>query len=232
MMRVLEVDNLVKKFGNKEILRGIAFNLEEGKVLGILGPNGQGKTTLLNIIAGLLKPTLGSVKIEGIHVGYETKKIISFLQEKNVIYKWMKIKDSISFYNDFFPDFNKDKMNEFLKFMKLDENMKVNTLSKGMLEKLALSIALSRKVKLYILDEPISGVDPVTREKIIEAIINNLDSESSMIITTHYVGELERIFTEVLFLGDGSIIEYGDAEELREKYGTSIDGIYRKIFAE
>lgn len=163
-MTVLQVDNLVKKFGNKEVLRGVTFNLEEGRVLGILGPNGQGKTTLLNIISGLLKPTLGSVKIEGIDVSYETKNIVSFLQEKNVIYKWMKIKDSINFYRDFFPDFNKDKMNKFLRVMKLDENMKVNTLSKGMLEKLALSIALSRKAKLYILDEPISGVDPVTRE--------------------------------------------------------------------
>lgn len=229
---VLEISNIFKNYGNKEVLRDISFSLKEGKVLGILGPNGQGKTTLLNIIGGLIKPTSGVASIDEINVSYETKKVVSFLQEKNVLYNWMSIKDAINFYKDFFKDFDSNKMSDLLKFMKLEENMTVNKLSKGMLEKLSLSLTLSRKARLYILDEPISGIDTVTRDKIVNVIIDNITIDSSMIITTHYIGELENIFDEVLFLGEGNIIEHGDAEELREKYGTSIEEIYKKIFNE
>lgn len=189
MSKVLEVNNLVKKFGRKTVLNDITLNLETGKVLGILGPNGNGKTTLLNIIAGLYKPTLGDVKVDGILVGYETKKIVSYLQEKDYLYKWMTIEGVVGFYKDFFDDFDEVKVKELLGFMKLDKKSKVKNLSKGMLEKLGLSLTLSRKSKLYILDEPISGVDAISRDKIVDAIINNLDENASMIITTHYVGE-------------------------------------------
>jgi len=229
---VLEINNLVKKFGGKTILSDITLTLEKGKVLGILGPNGQGKTTLLNVIAGLYRTTLGEVKVDGILVGYESKKIVSYLQEKDYLYKWMTVEGSVRFYKDFFEDFDEGKANELLSFMKLDKKAKVKNLSKGMLEKLGLTLTLSRKSKLYILDEPISGVDTISRDKIVDAIINNLDQSASMIITTHYVGELEKLFDEVIFIGDGLIIEKGDAEELREKYGVSIDEIYRKVFAE
>lgn len=232
MDEVLEVSSVFKNYGNKEVLKDINFKLKEGKVVGILGPNGQGKTTLLNIIGGLIKPTSGVASIDGINVSYETKKNVSFLQEKNVLYNWMSIKDAINFYKDFFKDFDSNKMSDLLKFMKLEENMTVNKLSKGMLEKLSLSLTLSRKTRLYILDEPISGVDTITRDKIVNVIIDNITIDSSMIITTHYIGELENIFDEVLFLGEGSILEHGDAEELREKYGTSIEEIYKKIFNE
>lgn len=232
MNNILEVNTIVKKFGRKTVLNDITLNLENGKVLGILGPNGNGKTTLLNIIAGLYKPTSGAVKVDGILVGYESKKIVSYLQEKDYLYKWMRIEDVVGFYKDFFEDFDEVKVNELLIFMKLDKKLKVKNLSKGMLEKLALSLTLSRKSKLYILDEPISGVDSISRDKIVDAIINNLDENASMIITTHYVGELEKLFDEVIFIGEGSIIEKGNAEDLREKYSTSIDEIYRKVFAE
>jgi len=229
---VLEINNLVKNFGSKHVLNGVNFNLEKGKVLGILGPNGQGKTTLLNIISGLYKASGGEVKVDGILVGSETKKLVSYLQEKEYIYKWMKVKDAMKFYRDFFMDFDEDKCDKLLKFMNIDITMKLKSLSKGMLEKVALSLTLSRNCKLYILDEPISGVDIISRDKIINAIIDNLDNNASMIITTHYVGELEKLFDQVIFLGEGSIIESGDAEDLRIKYGTSIDQIYRKVFAE
>ena len=232
MNNVLEINNLVKKFGGKTILSDITLTLEKGKVLGILGPNGQGKTTLLNVIAGLYRPTLGEVKVDGILVGYESKKIVSYLQEKDYLYKWMTVGGSVRFYKDFFEDFDEGKANELLVFMKLDKKAKVKNLSKGMLEKLGLTLTLSRRSKLYILDEPISGVDTISRDKIVDAIINNLGQSASMIITTHYVGELEKLFDEVIFIGEGLIIEKGDAEELREKYGVSIDEIYRKVFAE
>ncbi|MEG1255064.1 ABC transporter ATP-binding protein [Clostridium sp.] len=232
VLPVLEVTNLVKTFGSKHVLNGIDINLETGKVLGILGPNGQGKTTLLNIISGLFKPTGGEIKVNGIKVSHETKKLVSYLQEKDYLSKWMKVKDAIDFYKNFFPDFDESKAYQLLKFMNIDTNMKLKTLSKGMLEKVGLSLTLSRRCSLYILDEPISGVDIISRDKIINAIIDNLDINASMIITTHYVGELEKLFDEVLFLGEGSIIESGDAEDLRVKYGASIDQIYRKVFAE
>ena len=232
MEQVFMINNLFKNIGNKKIIKGLNLSLNKGKVLGILGPNGKGKTTLLNIISGMVKPTSGEVLIDGVKVSCETKKLVSFLQEKNTLSSWMTIKDAINFYKDFFEDFDEEKVKELLKFMNLDENLKIKTLSKGMLEKLNLSLTLSRKAKLYILDEPISGVDIVSREKIIAAIIDNIGKDSSMIITTHYVGELEGVFDEVAFLDDGKIVEVNDAEVLREKYGKSIEEIYKYIFAE
>lgn len=232
MSNLLEVNNISKRIKGKEILKGISFNLEQGKVLGIMGPNGQGKTTLLNVIQGFLKADNGEIKINGNPQSALTKNDISFLQDVNIFNKSMRIKDAINLYVDFFDGFDKEKVNYYLDFMNLDSSSRIKDLSKGMMEKFNLSLALSRKAKLYMLDEPISGVDPVAREKILDAILENLSEDSSMIITTHYIGELERIFDEVIFLGDGKIIEYGDAEELREKYKGSIDEIYRKIFAE
>lgn len=232
MSNLLEVNNISKGIKGKEILKGISFNLGQGKVLGIMGPNGQGKTTLLNVIQGFLKADNGEIKINGNPQSALTKNDISFLQDVNIFNKSMRIKDAINLYVDFFDDFDKEKVNYYLDFMNLDSSSRIKDLSKGMMEKFNLSLALSRKAKLYMLDEPISGVDPVAREKILDAILENLSEDSSMIITTHYIGELERIFDEVIFLGDGKIIEYGDAEELREKYKGSIDEIYRKIFAE
>lgn len=229
---LLEINNLTKNFGSKHVLNDLSLNLEKGKVLGILGPNGQGKTTLLNIISGLYKPSNGYVKICGLNVGAETKKLTSFLQEKDFLFKWMKVSSALDFYKTFFEDFDENKAKELLTAMNINESSKIKSLSKGMLEKVGLALTLSRKSKLYILDEPISGIDIISRDKIINTIINNLNSDSSMIITTHYVGELETLFDEVVFLGNGSIIEAGDAEDLRIKYGTSIDEIYRKVFAE
>ncbi|ASW44025.1 ABC transporter ATP-binding protein [Clostridium isatidis] len=232
MSNLLEVNNVYKSINGKLILKGINFNLEKGKVLGIMGPNGQGKTTLLNMIQGFLKIDQGDIKLEGLPITSDSKNYIAFLQDRNIFDKNMKIKNAINLYSDFFADFEKEKMKYYLNFMNLDEEAKIKELSKGMCEKFYLSLTLSRKAKLYMLDEPISGVDPVSREKILDAILENLNEESSMIITTHYIGELDRIFDEVAFLGEGKIVERGDAEELREKYKASIDEIYRNIFAE
>ena len=232
MDKVLEVINLSKSYGKKEVLKNISFSLSRGKVMGILAPNGEGKTTLLNTIIGLLHPSSGQIVIEGEVLPIERKKKISFLQDKNVMAKWMKVKDAEKFYKRFFDDFSEKKMNEMVDLMVVDGKAKINSLSKGNIEKVNLALALSREVPLYILDEPISGIDTIAREKIIKAIIGNIDEKSSMIITTHYIGELENLFDEVIFLKNGVILEEGNAEELRVKYGTSIDGIYKKIFAE
>lgn len=227
---LLEVNNVYFNIGSKKIINGISLNFDKGKVLGILGPNGNGKTTLLNLIYGFYKCNNGEIKIDGNKVSSKTKNLVSFMQDNTNFPKSMKIKDAVSFYKDFFDDFNINEFDKLIKEMKLDYNMKIRDLSKGMKEKLCLILTLSKRSKLYMLDEPIGGVDPVARETIINTIIKSINEESSLIVTTHNVGEMENIFDEVVFINEGEIIESGDAEELRIKYGMSIDGIYRKLF--
>ncbi len=228
---VLETNNLSKSYFTKKALKSVNMKLEEGKVLGLLGPNGSGKTTLIKIAAGILTPSSGEILIDGEKPGVYTKSIISYLPDRNYLYRWMKVKDAINFFDDFYDNFNTQKAYELLDFMKLDENLKVTQLSKGMMEKLNLTLVLSRKAKLYILDEPIAGVDPVAREKILDAIINNYNTNSSMLITTHLVKDIERIFDEVAFISDGEIIIDGNAEDMRSEKGKSIDELFREVFA-
>ncbi len=232
MNHILEVKNLTKKYLNKTVLDQLSLNIEEGKIVGILGPNGSGKTTLIKILTGLLRQTSGEVLIDGRSVGGGTKAIVSYLPDRNFLYKWMKIDDACKLYRDFYLDFDEEKFGELLDFMKLDKSMKINTLSKGMHEKLNLSLVLSRNAKLYILDEPIAGVDPVARDQILNAIINNFNEKSSMIITTHLVRDMENMLDDVVFLKDGNIILTGNAEALREEKGMQIDDIYKEVFGE
>ena len=164
-MNIVEIKNLVKKYGNKKALDGLDLTIEKGQVVGILGPNGSGKTTLIKILVGLLKPTSGEVYIDSKEVGVETKKIVSYLPDRNFLYKWMNIKDAYEFYKDFYEDFNSQRFNELLDLMNLEMDMKIDTLSKGMNEKLNLSLVLARDAELYVLDEPIAGVDPVARTR-------------------------------------------------------------------
>ncbi len=232
MNNIVEIKNLTKKYSNKVALNNISLSIEEGKVVGILGPNGSGKTTLIKILTGLLRQTSGEVLIDGHKIGVYTKRVVSYLPDRNFLYKWMKIKDALDFFKDFYSDFDEAKFEELLEFMKLDKNMKIDTLSKGMHEKLNLSLVLSRNAKLYVLDEPIAGVDPVARDQILNAIINNYNEKSSMIITTHLVRDMENILDEVVFLKEGNVILQGSAEDLREERGKQIDDIYKEIFGE
>jgi ABC-2 type transport system ATP-binding protein len=232
MNNIVEIKNLTKKYSNKVALNNISLSIEEGKVVGILGPNGSGKTTLIKILTGLLRQTSGEVLIDGHKIGVYTKRVVSYLPDRNFLYKWMKIKDALDFFKDFYSDFDEAKFEELLEFMKLDKNMKIDTLSKGMHEKLNLSLVLSRNAKLYVLDEPIAGVDPVARDQILNAIINNYNEKSSMLITTHLVRDMENILDEVVFLKEGNVILQGSAEELREERGKQIDDIYKEIFGE
>jgi ABC-2 type transport system ATP-binding protein len=232
MNNIVEIKNLTKKYSNKIALNNISLSIEEGKVVGILGPNGSGKTTLIKILTGLLRQTSGEVLIDGHKIGVYTKRVVSYLPDRNFLYKWMKIKDALDFFKDFYSDFDEAKFEELLEFMKLDKNMKIDTLSKGMHEKLNLSLVLSRNAKLYVLDEPIAGVDPVARDQILNAIINNYNEKSSMLITTHLVRDMENILDEVVFLKEGNVILQGSAEDLREEKGKQIDDIYKEIFGE
>lgn len=230
MESILTASNLKKNYFRKTALRGIDMDIPKGKVLGLLGPNGSGKTTFIKIAAGILRPSSGEILIDGHIPGVYSKSVVSYLPDKNYLYKWMKIKDAIEYFNDFYADFDIKKATELLEFMKLDVNSKVTSLSKGMMEKLNLTLVLSRKAKLYILDEPLAGVDPTAREKILDAIIDNYNENSSMIITTHLVNDIERIFDDVAFIMDGEIVLSGNAEELRIERGKSIDELFREVF--
>lgn len=230
MTTILKAADLNKTYYRKKALDGFNLEIPEGRILGLLGPNGSGKTTFIKISAGILRSTSGEITIDGQKPGVYTKSIVSYLPDVNFLYKWMKIKDAVAFYKDMFSDFDEQKCKELLQFMVLNEDDKVTSLSKGMLEKLNLSLTLSRKAKLYILDEPLGGVDPVAREKIIDAILDNYREDSSMIVTTHLVNDIERLFDDVAFISQGKIVLQGNAEELRSEKGKSIDELYREVF--
>ena len=231
MGNLVEIKRISKNYFNKKALDNLSLNIEGGKVLGILGPNGSGKTTLIKIMTGLLRQSSGELLIDGHKVGVYTKSIVSYLPDRNFLYNWMIIKDALNFYSDFYYDFDEKRAEELLHFMQLEKNMKITSLSKGMVEKLNLILVLSRKAKLYILDEPIAGVDPVARDQILDAIIKNYDSNSSMVVTTHLVRDMESLFDDVAFLKDGKIILEGNAESLREEKNKSIDEIYKEVFS-
>lgn len=227
---ILKTSNLEKSYFNKKALNGLDLEVKKGRIVGILGPNGSGKTTFLKIAAGILTKTNGEILIDGHKPGVYTKSIVAYLPDKEYLFKWMKIKDAVDFFKDFYKDFDEEKCKKLLEFMNLDINSKVKTLSKGMTEKLYLTLVLSRKAKLYILDEPLGGVDPTTREKILDAILDNYSEDSSIIITTHLVNDIERLFDDVAFISEGKVVLSGNAEELRNEKGLSIDQLYREVF--
>ncbi|MBU3136335.1 ABC transporter ATP-binding protein [Clostridium gasigenes] len=230
-MKILEAKLIGKKYLKKKALDGVDLTIEKGKIIGILGPNGSGKTTFLKLIAGLIRPSEGEIKICDNEIGYKTKELVAYLPDSDFLYPWMKISEAKKVYSTFFKDFNSDKFDELLDFMKLESNMSVKGLSKGMKEKLALALTLAREAKLIILDEPLNGVDPIAREQILQAILKGFSFESSMIITSHLINEVESLLDEVCFLKEGKIMLSGNAEDLRSEKNMTIDEIYREVFA-
>lgn len=229
-MELLECKNLSKSFDNKKILKDVNLIIPRGKIIGLLGKNGQGKTTLLKLINDLLTPTSGEVLIEGKHPGVESKKIISYLPERTYLDKEMKVIDTLNYFKEFYDNFDIDKAKKLLKDLDLDINSKISKMSKGMQEKLQLILVMSREADLYILDEPLGGVDPATRDYILDTILSNFKEGSSVIISTHLISDIERILDEVIFIDKGKIILTASADELREKEKSSIDEIFRRIF--
>ncbi|ULQ60712.1 ABC transporter ATP-binding protein [Brucepastera parasyntrophica] len=230
MGTILQAENIKKNYFTKPALRGITLSLDSGRILGLVGPNGSGKTTFLKILAGLQKPTGGSFTVNGSPNGYETKKAVSFLPDRNILYSWMKAIDAIDFYADFFPDFDREKALDMLSFMKLEKTEPVKQMSKGMLEKLNLTLAFSRRASLFLLDEPLGGIDPVAREQIVSTIIKTWNENAAIIISTHLVSDVEQVFNDVAFLDSGELILMKDAEALRSERGKSITQIYLDIF--
>lgn len=229
-MELLEINHLYKNYDDKEVLKDINLKLKGGKIIGLLGQNGAGKSTLIKLINDLLIPTKGNIKVNGNDIGVEIKKIISYLPERTYLNKNMTVNEVINYFNDFYDNFDSKKARKLLKDLKLDENQKLSKMSKGMQEKVQLVLVMSRKALLYILDEPLGGVDPATRDYILDTILNNFNHDASIMISTHLIADIERILDEVVFINDGMIILHEDTDKLREKENASIDEIFRRMF--
>lgn len=230
MNKLIEINHLFKKYGKKEVLKDFNLTIESGKIIGLLGPNASGKTTLIKIINGLLKQDAGSVKVDGFDIGEDSKAIISYLPDKTYIENWMKVKDILNYFNDFYVDFDYDKALEILTDFKIDIKENFKTLSKGTKEKVQLALVMSRDAKLYILDEPIAAVDPAARSYILEKIIKYFPKNSTMFIVTHLIRDVESICDEVVFIKDGKVLLHRNSDELREEKNASIDEIFREVF--
>ena len=229
-MELVKCNNLCKEFDNNKILKDVNLTIPKGKIIGLLGKNGMGKTTLLKLINDLLTPTSGEVLINGEKPGINSKKIISYLPERTYLDKSMKISQILTFFSEFYDNFNKEKAIKLLKDLNLDINSKVSKMSKGMQEKLQLILVMSREAELYILDEPLGGVDPATRDYILDTILSNFNEGASVIISTHLISDIERILDDVIFIDNGEIILTSSADELRTKENASIDEIFRRCF--
>lgn len=229
-MELVKCNNLCKEFDNKQILNNVNLTIPKGKIIGLLGKNGMGKTTLLKLINDLLTPTSGEVLINGEKPGISSKRVISYLPERTYLDKSMRISQILTFFEEFYEDFNKEKAIKLLKDLDLDINSKVSKMSKGMQEKLQLILVMSREAQLYILDEPLGGVDPATRDYILDTILSNFSEGASVIISTHLISDIERILDEVIFIDKGKIILTSSADELRTKENASIDEIFRRCF--
>ena len=229
-MELVKCNNLCKEFDNKQILNNINLIIPKGKIVGLLGKNGSGKTTLINLINDLLTPTSGEVLINGEKPSIKSKKVISYLPERTYLDKSMKISQIITFFDEFYDNFDKEKAIKLLKDLDLDINSKVSKMSKGMQEKLQLILVMSREAELYILDEPLGGVDPATRDYILDTILSNFSEGASVIISTHLISDIERILDEVIFINKGKIVLTSSADELRKKENASIDEIFRRCF--
>ena len=229
-MKLLEVKNLDKSFDNKQILKDINFSILNGKIVGLLGKNGAGKSTLIKLINDLLTPTNGEILINGNKIGVDTKKIISYLPERTYLNKQMKVSEVISYFEDFYDNFDPEKAKKLLKDLDLDINQKLSKMSKGMQEKVQLVLVMSRKADLYVLDEPLGGVDPATRDYILDTILSNFNDNASVIISTHLISDIEKILDEVIFIDKGKIVLQSDADKLRNKEKSSIDEIFRRMF--
>ena len=206
------------------------MSLPEGKIIGLLGPNGSGKTTLIKLVSGLLVPTTGEISIGGFAPGIESKKIISYLPERNYLNDYMTVNQLIGFFSDFYPDFDKDKAIDMLARLNIDSARKIKNLSKGTKEKVQLIMVMSRNAKLYILDEPIGGVDPAARDYILETIISNYNENSTVLISTHLIADIETVLDEFVFIKDGDVIMQSSVDEIREEQGKSVDALFREAF--
>ncbi len=232
MNELVNITNLTKVYDKrKTALNQITLSIPKGKIIGLLGPNGSGKTTLIKIMNGLLRPTEGTVLINGSVPGPETKARISYLPERTYLRNSMRVKELIAYFADFYEDFKPERAKEMLDSLKIDENAKIKTLSKGTREKVQLILVMSRDADLFILDEPIAGVDPAARDYIIKTIITNYNENATVLLSTHLISDIENVLDEVIFIKDGNLVLQTTVEEIREEKGKSVDAYFREVFA-
>lgn len=229
-MAILECRNLCKRYGHVQALEQVNLTVEPGKIVGLLGPNGSGKTTLIKIANGLLTWDSGELLIDGKAPSVETKAVVSYLPERTYLAVWMKVTQLLDFFEDFYPDFQRERAVEMLQHLNISENMSIRQMSKGTREKVQLILVMSRKAKLYLLDEPIGGVDPATRDYILNTIIGNYDPEASVVISTHLIADVEQVLDEVIFISQGQVVLQKSVDEIREEQGKSVDQLFREVF--
>ena len=227
---MLDCVNVVKRYGGKFAVNGMSVAIEDAHIYGLLGPNGSGKSTWMKMAAGLIVPDEGEMRLDGVKISAETKKHIAYMPTEGYFYSYMKIKDAGRYYQDFFDDFDTQQFEKLTADMDLEMNMKVRNLSSGMMAKLKIAVTLSRKAELYLLDEPLNGIDLLARDEVVNTILTNMSDNASVVISSHLVEELERIIDKAIFMKDGQIVLMGDVEEIRQERGESVTDLYRQIY--
>lgn len=229
-MNVLSCKDICKRYGKTPALSSVSLNIEAGHIVGLLGPNGSGKTTLIKIANGLLTPDSGSVSICGVHPGRESHALVSYLPERAVLPEWMNVSQILDFYADFYEDFRREAAQEMVRHLSIDEKQRIRQMSKGTREKVQLIMVMSRQAKLYLLDEPIGGVDPATRDYILSTIIGNYNPEAAVVISTHLIADVEKILDDVVFIDRGCVVLESSVDAIRETRGQSVDTLFREVF--
>ncbi len=230
MSELLRLENLTKRYGNLTALDNVNLSIESGRIVGLLGPNGSGKTTLIKILNGLLTPTAGSATICGMKPGVETKKIVAYLPDNVFLNSWMRVRQIVSYFADFYEDFRPELAYQMLEKLGISPERRLKTLSKGNKEKVCLILVMSRNARLYVLDEPIAGVDPAARDYVISTIINTYNPEATVLISTHLIADIEQVLDEAIFIHQGHILMQKTVDEIREENGKSVDELFREVF--
>ena len=229
-MAVLECKALTKNYGHLAALDGVDFAIEPGRIVGLLGPNGSGKTTLIKLANGLLTPTSGDILVCGMAPGKETHALVSYLPERTSIPTWMTTTQLLDFYQDFYADFRRDAAEEMLQHLNIQPRQHIKQMSKGTREKVQLIMVMSRAAKLYLLDEPIGGVDPATRDYILSTIIGNYNPDAAVVISTHLISDVEKVLDDVVFINQGRVMLQTSVDQIREEKGMSVDELFREVF--
>ena len=230
MSDIVQISGLNKSYGYKQIIKDMNLNLEGGKIIGLLGPNGSGKSTVIKILGGVLKPDSGNVTIDGKQIGIDTKRIVSYLPERTYLSPSLKVREAISMFDDFYEDFKNERAEEMLNRLNINLNDTIKSLSKGTREKVQLVLVMSRDALVYLLDEPMGGVDPAAREYILKTILSNYNENACVIISTHLISDVEKVLDQVLFIQNGNVILNSTVDEIRDEKKESVDALFREVF--